>query len=159
MTRLSDPELAELARRNDLGGDDVERAIACAIAASDGDPAYHHVVWPGPVADYRGLYGLDVVDWPEYEGADLAHPAVAATVAAELVRETGGWSWCPAYRSGRASHYLERAAPAASVIPGPHRYDDLIRYGHARRQTVRLQDALGAHLGGMARRSQQRTQR
>lgn len=118
MTRLSDAEIGAFARACGLGGQSVIDAIACAIAASDGNPAYHHQVYPGPVADYRGLYGLDVTEHPDYADVDLFHPGEATRVAAALREATGGWRWCPAYRSGRSAEYLERATPASSMLAG-----------------------------------------
>lgn len=123
MTRLSSPAIAALARANDLAGPDVVTAIATALAASGGDAAYHHVVRPGPAADYRGLWGLDVVDWPEYAGADLFHPEVAARICAQLVRNVGAWTWCPSYRAAAHRRHVEAATPAASMLPGPQRHD------------------------------------
>lgn len=157
MIRLTDPQLADLARRNGLGAGDLITAVACAIAASDGDPAYHHVVLPGPVADYRGLWGLDVVEYPVWETLDLFHPERAAWAAGVLCKESGGWSWCPAYRSGRASHYLERATPAASMLPGPGRPTSDIAYGYTHPQVVAYRARLAEMAEGFAGRSRDRT--
>lgn len=158
MTRLSDPELADLARRRDLSGDDVQRAVATALATSAGDPAYHHLVTPGPVADYRGLWGLDVVARPGFADMDLHHPEEAADAMADLVHSTGGFGWCAAYRSGRSAHYLDRAAPAASMLPGRHRDDEPMAGGPLRAMGSDLRAQIATELGALRQRSRnQRT--
>lgn len=157
MIRLTDPQLADLARRNGLGGPDLITAVACAIASSDGDPAYHHAVLPGPVADYRGLWGVDVVQFPDLADRDLFHPETAAIAMASMRAETKGFWWCPAYRSGRASHYLERATPAASMLPGKGRPTSDIAYGYTHPQVVAYRARLAEMADGLISRSRDRT--
>lgn len=112
---LSDTHVADLCRRAGFFGDDLVTAIACAAAASGNRPNFDHRIDPGPVAHYKGLYGLDVIDWPEYATHELENPHVAVAVAHELVKSTDGWRWCPAYRSGAYATTLPRARVAHTI--------------------------------------------
>lgn len=106
---LPDGTLATIARGAGFAGDGLVDAIACALAASGARPNFEHRVGFGPAAHYRGLWGLDVTDWPEYADHELDNPYTAAQVAHELTTATAGWRWCPAYRSSASGAFLERA--------------------------------------------------
>ena len=109
--------LADVCRKAGFAHDQLVCAIATALAATNGIPGYEHAIWPGPVARYVGLWALDTVAWADYAGRDLHNPYVAAGVASELVKATGGWAWCPAYANGRFRSYVARAEPASSQFP------------------------------------------
>lgn len=118
MTTLTDPMLAEVTRKGGFVWPDLSTAIACAMATSGGIPAYTHAVWPGPVARYEGLWGLDTVQWPRYATRDLTNPYTAARAAHELTEKTGDFGWCPVYRTGIWRHYADRATVAGGLLPG-----------------------------------------
>lgn len=114
---LTDATLADICRRAGFAGDGTVDAIACALAASGAQPNFEVRTGFGPAAHYRGLWGVDVVDWPEYADHELDNPYAAAQVAHELTTATRGWRWCPAYRSGASGAFLGRARTSALAIP------------------------------------------
>lgn len=125
MTTLSDSEIAQICRDAGFGRPDLITAIACARVASGGVPAYEHVVWPGPVAHYRGLWGVDTIEWPRLAGRPLEDPHVAARAAYELTEEHG-FDWCPTFRAGHHVHHESAAALGATMLPTWHRDPDHI---------------------------------
>lgn len=128
---LSDTHIADICRRAGFFGEHLVTAIACALAASGGKPNYDHRIDPGPVAHYKGLWGLDVIDWPEHAITALDDPHTAAAVAHELVDDTGGWGWCPAWRSGASDVMLPRARVAHTVYAATEQHLDPVHAGPA----------------------------
>lgn len=116
MTTLSDAALGQVCRHAGFVGDDLHTAVACAIGASGGFPGYEHEIGLGPTARYKGLFGVDTVEWPQMADRALENPYEAAHVAYELTGEHG-WAWCPVFRAGHHVHHLRRAAVAAGDIP------------------------------------------
>lgn len=116
MTTLSDAALGQVCRRAGFSGDDLHTAIACAVGASGGFPGYEQTIWPGPSAAYKGLFGVDTVEWPDCAGRDLTNPYEAAHVAYELT-QAHGWSWCPVWRAGHHRGHLARGVAAAVDVP------------------------------------------
>lgn len=119
MTTLSAVHIADLCRRVGFGRPALYTAIATALATSGGNQAYEHAIYPGPVALYKGLWGVDLCEHGEYVGENLADPQRATEAAYDLTQEHGGFGWCPAYRSGAYVHHLDRAMTASSMIPKP----------------------------------------
>ena len=138
MTPLSAVHIADLCRKVGFGRPDLYIATATAVASSGGNPAYEHAIYPGPVALYKGLWGVDLCQHELYVGEDLADPLRAAEAAYDLTVEHSGFSWCPAYRSGAYHFYVDRAREASSMVPG------------AVRDTTPI--ALYPHLEGLQRR-------
>ncbi len=118
MTTLADPMVADIARKAGFVQPALPVAIACALAASGAIPAFDHPIWPGPIAHYRGLWGVDTVEWPDSAGADLANPYVAAAWARAHTQAAGGFGWCPTYRSGAYLPYMARGRVASGMLPG-----------------------------------------
>jgi hypothetical protein len=116
--QLSDVRLADLCRRTGFTRPDLYTAVAAAVATSGGRPGYEHAVYPGPVAVYKGLWGVDLCEWPDALGLDLSDPWEAAQTALDLTHECSGWGWCPAVRTGAHARYLDRAVTASSMMPG-----------------------------------------
>ena len=119
MTHLSDSELADVCRKANFNRSDLPTAIACALAASDGNAHYDHAIFPGPTACYAGLFGVDTVECPELIGEDLHNPFVAARIAQAMTEAAGGFDWCPSYRSGAFRQYVDRATYCASFMARP----------------------------------------
>lgn len=117
MSRLTDLQLADVIRSTGWPAPMVTPAVAIALAASDGRASYRHVIDPGPSAHYVGLFGLDVVEFPQHAGADLTNPYTASKVAWELTEKRQGFGWCPAWRSGAYAPFVERATAVASRMP------------------------------------------
>lgn len=136
MSRLTDPMLGEIARKSGFTGDHLTTAVAVSIAASGGNPGYDHPVWPGPVAHYKGLYGLDVCQWPDIPADDLHSPWVAGKLAYELTKRYG-WGWNPTARAGTHYPYLERAAVAAGMLPHREQASEPIMIGSYQKATQR----------------------
>jgi hypothetical protein len=147
MTALSDAQIGHVCRTAGFFGDELTNAVAVAIATSGGCPGYDHPVWPGPVAHYKGLFGVDTVQWPQVAGSELHSPWVAADVAYELTKRYG-WGWNATARAGNHHHYLERAMVSANVTPHREQAAEPImigRHAHAVRQTfARLQTTMDA---------------
>lgn len=76
-------------------------AVALAWATSGGYDGYHHSAGEPPGYDYRGLWGIDVVEWASYGYRDLYDPRQCARVAAALTRDHGDTlRWSPVWRGG-----------------------------------------------------------
>lgn len=117
MSTLTDVQVADVARKAGFVGPQLVTSIATALAASGAIPSYDHAIWPGPVAHYKGLWGLDVVEWPDYAGRELTNPYTAARAAYELTQR-GDFSWCPTWRAGTDRWYETRARNVAGRLPG-----------------------------------------
>jgi hypothetical protein len=81
-----------------FGVTDWTTALALVIACSGCDNLYRDVADPGPSVDARGLFGLDVVRFPDLAGVDLFDPRSNCHAARTLhVAADGGWGWagCP----------------------------------------------------------------
>lgn len=146
MSRLPDEVVADVCRRAGFAGPDLHTAIATAFAASGGRPDFDHVVWPGPVAHYRGLWGVDVAGWPGHAAEGLGAPETAARVAYELTKRADGWEWCPAYRAGTHVEHLDRAAAVVGVLPYmPKVAHDITHPDHLRRVREKLDELAVMH--------------
>jgi hypothetical protein len=152
MTQLSAVELADLARRVGFGRPDLHAIVAAALVTSHGNPDFEHAIYPGPVAVYKGLYGVDLCEWPELLGVDLADPWEATQMALELTHECSGLQWCPAVRSGKFTRALDVATVASSMVPGRelipseiHHYVHAHQLGDQHVELARLHNALGDH--------------
>lgn len=143
MTQLSDSELAAVCRDAGFGRPHLHTAIAAALATSNGLASYNHPIFPGPVADYRGLWGVDLCEHPDLIGVDLANPYRAAEAAHDLTAEHSGFGWCPAYRSGAFYPFLDRAGTATTMVAQPPPAPSPIHlYAHRRTLAEHL-DAYG----------------
>lgn len=118
MSALDAVQLADICRHAGFTRDQIPGAVATALASSGGLAHYRYTVWPGPIADYRGLWALDVVRYPQYAGRPLDTPLPAARTARDACDEMGGWSWCGAWRTGKHLPYMTHAATAATMWPG-----------------------------------------
>lgn len=146
MTRLPDVVLADVCRRAGFAGPDLHAAIATAIAASGGRPDFDHVVDPGPIARYKGLWGVDVAGWPGHAADALGDPHTAAQTARELVKATDGWDWCPAYRAGSHAEHFDRAAAVVGVTPYmPKTAHEITHPDHLRRVREKLDELAVLH--------------
>jgi len=116
---LNGPLLHDCARGAGFRGGALVTAIAVAYGASGGVPSYDHATGPGNSTHYRGLWGLDVGEYPLYALCELENPHVAASIAHELCELHGGWRWNAAWRANAHVPYLETAATAATMFPGP----------------------------------------
>lgn len=116
MSQLTDLQLADVIRRTGWPQPMVPAAVATALAASGGRASYRHKILPGPSAHYVGLWGLDVLEFPQHAGADLTNPYVASKVAWELTERREGFGWCPAWRSGAYVPYVERGTAVVSRV-------------------------------------------
>jgi hypothetical protein len=152
VTPLSAVELADLARRVGFARPDLHTVVAAALVTSRGRPDYDHAIYPGPVAVYKGLYGVDLCEWPELLGVDLADPWEATQTALDLTHECSGLQWCPAVRSGKYTRALAAAMVASSMVPGAElRPSEMHHYAHARQlrdqhdELAALHNALGDH--------------
>lgn len=155
MTHLSAIAIADLARRAGFHGNELHHVVAAALVTSGGRPDYEHAIYPGPVAVYKGLYGVDLCEWPELVGVDLADPERATWAAYDLTGECSGLDWCPAVRSGAELRHLALARVASSQLPGPERVPSpIVQYGHAlalddqHADLGRLHNAIQDHASG-----------
>lgn len=152
MTTLSAVHVADLCRKVGFGRPNLYAAIATALATSDGNPDYEHAIYPGPVALYKGLWGVDLCVHDVYVGVDLADPWRAARAAYDLTQEHGGFGWCPAYRSGLFERHIDRARTASSMIPklSPQHtpiasYDQRDAFAGELARNARLHNLIGRH--------------
>lgn len=145
--------LAQFAYDAGLRGDDLATATALALRISGGDDAYVWRVDPGPLIDQRGLWGIDVVRFPQYAADDLTRPSVASRVMAALYGSSSPrWSWSPvdpdaipdstwAVARSAAAHPSRTQAPGQSftekALAGP--------YGQALRTAEALPDSIHQH--------------
>lgn len=98
-------------------------ALALVLTCSRGDSLWHDVAWPGPSVDQRGLFGLDVVRFPELADTDLFDPRSNCHAAYTLHVAAGddwGWAGCPvpsttseAFTEAKAA---VRAGPQAQTL-------------------------------------------
>jgi lysozyme-like protein len=94
-------------------------AAAVAFATSQGEDTYHREVMPGPVEDEQGLWGIDLVRWPEYVQLNLYDPNVNARCARAIYLESGRtWDWSPVWGSNtldgllvEIEQYVKTGAP------------------------------------------------
>lgn len=126
MSALSDVTLADVCRNVGFARPELVTAIASAIAASGAIPTYEHAIYPGPVAIYRGLWGVDLCEWPTLIAVDLSDPYEAAYAALDCTAECSGFQWCPAYRSGAYAHYVARATDASTRVAHPTQHPEPI---------------------------------
>lgn len=102
--KLSAETVAHYARGAGFAGEAVVTATAIALATSGGLTEYHAVAGLPGSGDWRGLWGVNVDEYPQYRDVQLLDPAVAAAVAQELTATPGGFAWAGAYRNG---HYRQ----------------------------------------------------
>lgn len=150
MSILSDAQIGHVCRKAGFVGPGLVTAIGTALAASGGVPSYTHPVWPGPVAHYRGLWGLDTVERPEYADMALDNPYTAARVAYELTKR-GDFGWCPVWRAGTDRWYAPRARAAAADLPYAEIQVSPISIATLRRRTLRDADRLGQTINTVTR--------
>jgi hypothetical protein len=100
--KLSIPELKSLAANAGFEGDDIDKAVAIALAESGGDPrAYNPETAAGTVPG-RGSYGLWQIyqtAHPEYDSATLFDPQGNANAAYAIFSQSGGFTPWSTYNS------------------------------------------------------------
>lgn len=119
MIRLSASQLGGICREAGFADRHVVTAVACALGASGGDPAYEHAIWPGPSAVYKGLWGVDLCEHHYLIGEPLANPYRAATAAYDLTQDHQGFGWCAAFRAQSHLAYMDQAAIGVTMVPRP----------------------------------------
>lgn len=149
MSVLDPVEIADLCRAVGFTRPRLYTAIATALSASGGIPSYDHAIYPGPVAVYRGLWGVDLCEHEYLVGLDLAHPYTAAVHAKDLTDEYGDFGWCPTFRSGHYAHNLATAETASSMMPGHKTLQDPITAYAARRTLDATRARLVDHHNGI----------
>lgn len=165
MTRWAMPALVGFARGAGWRKADAITAGALAMASSRGEDSYRHVAWPGPLADERGLWAIDVALVELDDAVNLYDPATCAAVAHALWRATdGSWDWSAVWRAGVGSEYVQaareawsgsRTPQAAAWIETPEDWHDAGRAVDAAMAAVRdtsmsvqLRSRYGPRLGG-----------
>jgi hypothetical protein len=123
--------VAGFARAAGFVGMDLVDAVALALATSHGDDAYHHVSEPGPTVDERGLWGIDVVQYPGLAQRDLFDPAVNAGAAMMLAHTAEGpFNWSPVWRAGVPTDCFAAATGAVAqrsgLVTAESATDDLV---------------------------------
>lgn len=154
--KLSDNMVADVCRRTGFAGDGLHVAIASAIAASNGIASYEMAIYPGPVAIYKGLWGVDLCEHDHLIGVDLSDPWMAAAVALEMTEHRGTFAWCPAFRNGRYRAFLHRARVASTMSPANEQQENPIVGNFARDSIERLRERMSDLADGIARRHQTR---
>lgn len=114
--RYDSPVLADLARGGGFTDAQIPTAVACAYAATGGESHYHRTIGGGRLADYRGLWAVNVVQYPELSDVDLWDVYVAARAAKQLTDDVGGFAWCYAYRTRAHARHVAKAATAATRV-------------------------------------------
>jgi Lysozyme like domain len=122
-TILTPAQIAYYAQTAGFDGDDLNIAVAIALAESSGNPNVYNpeTAAAGGTPAGQGSYGLWQIylkDHPEYAGDNLYDPQTNANDAYELYSEAGGFSPWATYNSGAYQAYMG-AAVAAPAPPSP----------------------------------------
>lgn len=99
--------MAKWARDAGFSGDELHRAVAVAMASSQGDD--HHVSNPAylPSLERRGLWALRAAECPDVHPDALWNPATAAKAAYGAWAGAGRtWRWHPVYLSGASDEHV-----------------------------------------------------
>jgi hypothetical protein len=121
---LTPAQIAYYAQNAGFSGNDLNIAVAIALAESSGNPNVYNpeTFAPGGTPSGQGSYGLWQIylkDHPEYASANLYDPQTNANAAYSLYAAAGGFSPWASYNSGTYQAYLANFAPAGpGSIPG-----------------------------------------
>jgi hypothetical protein len=123
-TILTPAQIAYYAQTAGFDGDDLNIAVAIAMAESSGNPNVYNPETgaKGGTPAGQGSYGLWQIylkEHPEFAADNLYDPQTNANDAYEIYSKAGGFSPWTTYTSGAYQAYLGVAAPASPPpIPG-----------------------------------------
>lgn len=120
--RWDDGSIVGFARRANFAGGQLDTAIAVALATSGGDDAYEYTPIFGPRHHWVGMWGIDVLAYPQFDASLMRNPVYCAEAAYYLTRlNNQGWVWSQAFTSGAYKRYAAEAV-AAETAPSPAQY-------------------------------------
>jgi hypothetical protein len=122
-TILTPAQILYYAQTAGFDGQDLQTAVAIALAESQGNPNIYNpeTAAPGGTPPGEGSYGLWQIylkDHPEYANDNLYDPQTNANDAYEIYSIAGGFSPWSTYNEGQYQAYLAPVAAAAPSIPG-----------------------------------------
>jgi hypothetical protein len=121
-TILTPAQIAYYAQTAGFDGQDLNIAVAVALAESGGNPNVYNPETATGTPQGEGSYGLWQIylkDHPEYANDNLYDPQTNANDAYELYSNSGGFSPWATYNSGAYQAYLSPAATAPlPSVPG-----------------------------------------
>lgn len=112
-------QLAAIARTAGFIERDIPTAVATALASSKGDPAYSARAGVPGAGWWRGLWAINVDQYPNLGETTFATPEAQADAALWLCKQCGGWSWNDAYNNGTHEQHMAGAATAATDLYKP----------------------------------------
>jgi Lysozyme like domain len=119
---LTPAQIAYYAQNAGFSGNDLNIAVAIALAESSGNPNSYNPETAAGTPAGEGSYGLWQIylhAHPEYSSANLYDPQTNANAAYAIYAAAGGFSPWASYNSGAYQAYLANFAPAApGSIPG-----------------------------------------
>lgn len=124
-TILTPAQIAYYAQTAGFDGDDLNIAVAIALAESSGNPNVYNpetAAAPGGTPPGQGSYGLWQIylkAHPEFAADNLYDPQTNANDAYEIYSKAGGFHDWVTYNSGAYQAYMGAAAPATpGTVPG-----------------------------------------
>jgi hypothetical protein len=116
-TILTPTQIRYYAQSAGFSGNDLDTAVAVAMAESSGNPMVYNPETAAGTPDGEGSYGLWQIylhAHPEFAFANLYDPQINANAAYAIYSAAGGFSPWSTYNSGAYQAYL---APAAAANP------------------------------------------
>lgn len=114
--RWDDPSIAGFAYRAGFRSGDQATAVAIALATSGGDDAYEYSPLFGPRHHWVGLWGVDILEFPQFDASLMRNPVYCAEAAYFIWAATGtSWAWSQAFTSGAYKRYAAEGAFATSL--------------------------------------------
>lgn len=117
-TILTAAQIAYYAQNAGFTGQDLQTAVAIALAESSGNPNVYNPESAASTPAGQGSYGLFQIylnAHPEYQGVNLYDPQTNANAAYAIYAAAGGFSPWSTYNSGTYEAYMGVAAPAPAA--------------------------------------------
>jgi Lysozyme like domain len=121
-TILTAAQIAFYAQAAGFSGNDLDTAVAIALAESSGNPNSYNPETAAGTPSGEGSYGLwqiYLAAHPEYAGVNLYDPQTNASAAYTIYAAAGGFSPWATYNSGAYQAYVGASASAAPSASNP----------------------------------------